>query len=149
MADDPIQQAKEELLARMPGHLRKLGEILRASVGNGDLSTLAAFLDEHGVEIPKGKLDAFRDVLIVGRIDLSDIAPAARKRLRSLTLATQNMEGMTSDYREALVAKQDLHCRDCKYFVTPPYDDGPNADKACVAFGTRGADEACVGFLWK
>lgn len=148
-ADEVAKAAREELLARAPEHIRQLGGILRESIAEDTLEPLTKFLEEHGIEVPEDKIDTFRDVLIVGRVDLADIAPDARERLRARTLLSQPLSAMTLDYRAAALSGQSLHCRDCKFFVTPPNDDGPHADKACVAFGTKGADEACFGFLWK
>ena len=149
-------KAREALLADAPEHIRRLGVVLRACVESDEISGLGTYLKEQGIEVDEKRLEEFRDVLIVGRIDLMDLAPAARERLRARTLLKQPPAAMTDEYRSAITAGKQLHCRECRYFVTPP-NDGPlgesfvikDGHKACVEFGTKGADEACFGFLSK
>ena len=75
--------------------------------------------------------------------------PEARSRLRLLTLDNDDMEKATTDYRDGSLSGADLRCRDCCWFVTAPNDDdGDDHDKSCVELGTKGADKACVGFMW-
>lgn len=82
-------------------------------------------------------------------IDLKDLEPDARARLRARTLAGDDASRMTDDYRAGLERGADLRCRDCRWFVQAP-NDGDSADvdqtKSCVALGTKGADAACFGF---
>lgn len=56
---------------------------------------------------------------------------------------------MTDDYRLSRARGEDLRCRECVHFITAPNDCDPhdaNASKSCVELGTKGADQACVGF---
>lgn len=82
-------------------------------------------------------------------IDLKDLEPDARARLRARTLASDDASQMTDDYRAGLERRSDLRCRDCQWFVQAPNDgDLTNVDqsKSCVELGTKGADVACFGF---
>ncbi len=82
-------------------------------------------------------------------IDLKDLEPEARARLRAHTLASEDASCMTDDYRAGLERGRDLRCRDCRWFVKAPTDcdlNDPNAMKSCVELGTKGADAACFGF---
>jgi len=140
-------KAREALLSTAPEHVRRLGGILRGCIESGKHDKLKTFLEEEGLDVDVTLMGEFRDVLIVGRIDLMDLVPAARERLRTRTLANQPQDSMTDEYRAAEAAGKKLHCRDCRYFVVPPRDGTDEADKACVEFGTKGIDKACFGFL--
>jgi len=141
-----LEQAKERVLAKAPEHLRELGPILRRSVERGSLVKFRRFLAKHEIEIPRAQQEAFRDYLIIHRIDLKDLEPAARQRLRARTLAAEDPRKMTADYRAAASRGDVPSCRDCRWFVTAPNDGEPGGEKSCVQRGTKGADQACIGF---
>lgn len=147
--EELLVRSREAVLAQAPEHLRELGPILRKSATNDDLSKFRRFLRDHDIQVARRHLPAFRDILIVNRIDLKDIEPAARERLRARTLATEDPRRMSVDYRKAVVGGRVPQCRDCRWFVTPPKDDDPDSDKACTEFGTKGVDVACYGFTSK
>jgi hypothetical protein len=137
---------RQKYLEALPEHLRTLGDILRRTVAENDLAPLAKFLAEQEIEVAADKLEHFRDLLIVRRLDLKDLEPDARQRLRSRVVAIQDSTQMTADYVAAKTAGAVPRCRGCRYFVTPPNDGSVDGDKACVSFGTRGGDEACYGY---
>ena len=143
-----LEAARQRILQEAPEHIQELGPILRRSVESDDLSEFCAFLQEQGMAagIPLEQLGAFRDLLIVQRIDLKDLEPDARVRLRHRTLAQEDSHLMTEDYHSAVKGGQIPHCRDCRWFVTAPKDGEDNGDKSCVQMGTKGADQACIGF---
>ena len=142
---EKLKERNEEALARAPQLVRTLGPILRKSATTGKVSALRRFCRRHGFEVPRGRFGLFRDSLIVQRIDMKDLEPAARERLRRHVLAGEDKLKATPDY----LAARDPRCRDCRYFVTAPRDGDPadpNSTKSCVQMGTKGADAACVGF---
>jgi len=141
-----IVAQRKQYLESLPGHLKELGDILRKSVTDGDLEPLAQFLAKHEIDVPRDKLEQFRDLLIVRRLDLKDLEPDARRRLRSRVVADQDEAQMTPDYLAAKRAGITPRCRGCRYFTIPPNDGSPNGDKACVSLGTKGVDEACFGY---
>lgn len=147
-----LKDFRRKTLAEAPEHIRRLGKILRRSVESGSLLSLKRFLDRHLDEVPR-PLEAFRDYLIINRIDLKDLEPEARHRLRKRTLATQDRTLATTDYRQAAVQArkrgEQVYCRDCRWFVTAPRDGNERAELSCVQLGTKGADVACVGFTAK
>lgn len=128
-----------------PDYLKELGDVLRRSVDH-DLVELTAFLSKHEIQVAVELLPEFRDVLIVKRIDLKDLEPAARARLRTRLLQTDDPSHMTPDYVAATQAGEVPRCRSCRWFVTAPGDATAGADKPCTSFGTKGADQACFGF---
>ena len=143
-----LEDAKTRILGMAAPHLQALGKILRRSVEHETLAAFKRFLLKH--QLWNGgiarNLALFRDFLILSRIDLKDLEPAARARLRTYTLRAQDADKMTPDYRAGYLARADMRCRDCKYFVTAPHDQEPNGDKSCVELGTKGADRACYGY---
>lgn len=141
-----IKESYKRLEAAAPAHIRQLGKILRRSVAKDTLVKLRRFLKKHGIHIMKRDLEHFRDHLIINRVDLKDLEPAARARLRARTLAKEDSRNMSVDYRRAAASGRLPNCRDCRWFVTAPNDGGEGSDKACVEFGTKGADTACLGF---
>lgn len=159
MADDEIvkfqeqmKQWREQMLASLPAHLRVLGRILRRSIKYNSLLGLRRFLRKHRIDVPMSEsgLRTFRDLLIIQRIDLKDLEPQARARLRLRTLRDQDLGEATNEYRTGRAAGLDLRCRDCRYFVEAPNDgDGDDHDKSCVELGVKGVDLACAGFTTK
>lgn len=147
--EELLVRSREAVLAQAPEHLRELGPILRKSAANDSLSTFRRFLRDHDIQIARRHLPAFRDFLIVNRIDLKDIEPAARERLRARTLAAEDPRKMSVDYRSAVVSGRVPQCRDCRWFVSAPQDGDPDGDKPCTQFGTKGVDVACYGFTSK
>lgn len=146
--ESEIAQAKEQLLEQAPEHILELGEILRQSIETNELDQFRSFLKKHNVDIAGGQreLETFRDLLIVRRIDTKDLEPEARARLRSRTLGSEDQRMISADYKAVANTGVIPHCRDCRWFVTPPEDGEKDADKSCVALGTKGADQACYGF---
>lgn len=141
-----IKEERQRLEAQTPAHIRQLGKILRRSIAKDTTVKFRRFLKKHGIHIPRRDLEHFRDHLIVNRVDLKDLEPAARERLRARTLAKEDPKNMSVDYRREIAGGQLPHCRDCRWFVVAPNDGEPAGDKACVEFGTKGADTACYGF---
>lgn len=143
-----VQDWNESMLAKAPEHLRTLGVLLRKSLITGSLSGLKRFLLKHRLWHPRMQqhLAVLRDYLIIQRIDLKDLEPDARTRLRNLTLKDQDRSRMTHDFKVGLIRGDDMRCRNCRFFVTPPRDGLENADKSCVELGTKGADKACYGY---
>lgn len=146
MSDVARLAAQQQYLSRLPEDLQGLGVIIRGTLATDDLGPLQEFLEQHEIDIPRTQLAFFRDVLILQRMDLSDVAPAARERLRVHVLVTQDPTQKTTDYRRYEAQGTIPLCRSCKYFTKPPNDGSPDGDKACVNFGTRGADAACFGY---
>lgn len=143
-----IEAAKKRIIDESPEHIARLGEILRRSVETGDLAEFLAFLQEHEATdgIGPDNVEELRDLLITQRIDLKDLEPDARARLRYKMLAGEDSRCMTEDYYSAAKSGDIPRCRDCKWFVTAPNDGEKDGDKSCVQMGTKGADLACLGF---
>jgi len=144
-----VAEAKKILDLQTPEHIKTLGKILRRSVEDGSLVELQAFLEENEVVIPPAELKAFRDHLIIHRVDLKDLEPAARERLFLRAHLREDSRNMTQDYREAGYRGKQLRCRDCRWFISAPMDGDNNGEKSCVELGTKGADLACYGFTKK
>ena len=136
-------QAAKRCFEGSPPHLVRLGKLLRRSVEKDTTVKLRRFLTEQNIHVKRKDLPIFRDLLIVGRVDLKDLEPEARKRLRARTLLGEDPEMMTADYKDAMSSDDLPTCRDCEWFVKAP--DGE--EKSCVEFGTKGADMACFGFV--
>src|SRR5689334_3240189 len=102
--------AREQQWEETPEHIKQLGDVLRRSVDR-DVDELAAFLKSHDIEVDRDKLETFRDTLIVQRVDLKDIEPAARERLRARLLAGDDPRMMTADFREAAASGELPRCR--------------------------------------
>lgn len=132
-------------LAQAPVHVRRLGKILRRSVQTGRLDGFRRYLYRHRFDVAPEKIAWLRDYLIVRRIDLKDLEPAARARLRKRTLVDDDVSMMTDDYRAA--GGSPLFCRGCRWFVTAPNDETEQGAKSCVELGTKGADTACYGYV--
>lgn len=130
----------------VPEHLILLGEIVRETVSTGNLNPLAKFLEKHEIAVSPENLLQFRDLIIVRRLDLRDLADAARMRLRSRLLANEDTSLMSKDYAAYLEVGAVPRCRDCRWFVTAPNDGTPTGDKSCVGMGAKGSDVACIGF---
>lgn len=144
-----IQEAVERVNSQTPEHLKLLGKILRRSIETGNMAKLRRFLKEQDIEVPRKELESFRDHLIIHRIDLKDLEPAARARLFARAHAKEDPRNMSPSYRAAVAQGVIPSCRDCRWFVTAPNDGENNADKSCVELGTKGADIACYGFTDK
>ena len=144
-----IREAQQVLEATAPIHIKRLGKIIRRSLAKNTLVKFKRFLKEHRAGISKQDLPAFMDYLIINRIDLKDLEPAARERLRARNLTNDDTRQMTKDYREATADGGIPHCRDCRWFVTAPMDGEDNSEKSCVEMGTKGVDTACFGFIEK
>ena len=139
------KQQLEDQLRLAPKEVRRVAAIIRG----GDLRQFRKFLRRQNIVIQNEDAAAFRDYLIIHRIDLKPMEPEARARLRLLTLKDQDADKATPDYRDGVLSGADLRCRDCSWFVTAPNDnDGDEHDKSCVQLGTKGTDKACVGFMW-
>lgn len=135
--------------ASLPSHIQKLCTIVRRSVVTGRLGALDRWCKRQGLAIGRRQLGPFRDFLITRLLDLQELEPDARARLRQQNLVGQDARQMSEDYRRGLERGEDLRCRDCRYFVAAPDDGDPNdtsCDKSCVALGTKGADRACLGY---
>lgn len=143
-----IEQARKQMLDEAPEHLLELGNILRRSVETESLEEFRSYLQDQSIEFAGGEreLHRFRDLLITQRVDLKDLEPDARERLRVHTLASEDPSAMSHDYRAVASTGTIPRCRDCRWFVTPPKDGEENAEKSCVEMGTKGADQACYGF---
>jgi hypothetical protein len=144
--EQQLKDASAKIQAQAPAHIRRLGKILRRSVKKDTLVKLRRFLKEQNIRIARRDLEAFRDHLIIHRIDLKDLEPAARARIFDRAHAKEDPRRMSPDYMTAANRGRIPNCRDCRWFVTAPKDDGDNAEKSCVEMGTKGADTACYGF---
>jgi hypothetical protein len=141
-----LRKMREKVLADAPAHIRQLGRILRRSVETDSLVKFRHFLREHDLKVARKDLPAVRDYLIINRIDLKDLEPAARERLRARMLIKEDPRLMSEDYRNVAQRGEVPSCRDCRWFVIPPEDGDQDGEKSCVAMGTKGADQACYGF---
>src|SRR5579871_4554718 len=147
--DQQVAEWREAALKQLPAHVRALGPILRRSVRTHRFVALERCCKRHGFTIERRRLPLFRDFLITQRLDLKDLEPDARARLRLHYLGSQDKSCMTADYRDAARAGDAPLCRDCCFFITPPNDadpSDPNATKSCVELRTKGSDVACFGF---
>lgn len=141
-----LKDAKARIEKQTPVHLRRLGKILRRSVEKNTLVKLRRFLRDHNIRVARKDLESFRDHLIIHRIDLKDLEPAARARIFARAHAREDPRRMSPDYSQAIEGGSIPNCRDCRWFVTAPNDGEDNSDKSCVEMGTKGADVACFGF---
>lgn len=133
------------LKVELPEHALELGDLIRRCLSMNDLSEFRDFMLKHEIEIPESSHEAFRDFLIVNRLDLKDLEPDARERLRALTLSNEDSACMTADYKAVVESGRTAYCRSCRWFMSSP-EDGDNAGKSCVQMGTKGADKACFGY---
>jgi hypothetical protein len=148
--EDDIEAAKERILESVPEDIANLGALIRESLVTGDLSEFKAVLEKREMPFDESRLEQLRDLIIVQRFDLKEFEPAARERLRARTLQEEDPSMMTADYGRAIRAGEVPHCRDCQWFVIAPKDGATEADnKSCVQLGTKGADQACIGFTLK
>ena len=131
-----------------PEQQEELWKVIRRSTETGSLVKLKRFLRDNHVDIASRDLMNFRDYLILKTIELKDLEPNARGRLRDRFLATENPNEMTADYRRATQTGSVPRCRDCKWFMTAP-SDSDDEELPCVALGTKGADLACLGFTFQ
>jgi len=144
--NDPDVQSKmdglhQQMLAGSPKRVRQLGKILRAR----SVTRMRLFLLRYGLggKIKKHELPLFMDWLITKRIDLKDMEPEARKRLRVHTLENQPEGEKTEDYTVFIESSgKPLTCKHCSWFVVAP----PDEEKSCVEMGTKGIDTPCYGF---
>jgi hypothetical protein len=143
-----IKDASAALQQEAPEHVKELGDIIRKSVANKSLVKFKRFLRKHEIDIGTRDLEAFRDHLIIHRIDLKDLEPEARARIFLMAHAKEDSSKMTEDYRAEIRINSHPSCRDCRWFVTAPNDSDDNAEKSCVEMGTKGADRACYGFTY-
>ena len=135
----------EDQLKLAPKAIRRVARVIR----RGNLKKFRRFLRQSNINIPNNQADSFRDYLITQRIDLKDMEPMARARLRMLTIKQDDDQLATGDYLAATSAGVDLRCVDCSWFAMAPNDgDGENAEKTCIQLGAKGVDEACIGFEW-
>jgi hypothetical protein len=143
-----IKTATEALQQEAPEHIKTLGNIIRKSVATGSTVKLKRFLSEHEIDVAPRHLEAFRDHLIIHRIDLKDLEPEARARIFLRAHACENPSNMTEDFRKEIQVNNHPKCRNCRWFVTAPKDGDDNSEKSCVEMGTKGADRACYGFTY-
>lgn len=141
-----LESATEALQQEAPEHVVKLGAIIRKSVANGSLVKFKRFLGELDIYIPGRDLEAFRDHLIIHRIDLKDLEPVARARIFSRAHSKEDPSNMTSDFRQEMDKGVAPKCRNCRWFIIAPNDSDCNGTKSCVEMGTKGTDIACYGF---
>lgn len=149
--EELLHRSREALVQRAPEHIQRLGGILRKCARNLDsISILRRFLRENEIEISRKHLPMFRDHLIVNRIDLQDLEPAARERLRANMLVNEDPRRMSVDYRRAVTASKTVPtCMGCRWFLTAPDDgDGENPQKSCAEIGSQVTDAACFGFTF-
>jgi len=144
-----IQKAKDRILDSVSEDIANLGALIKESLATGDLSEFQGFLAKQEMHFAGSKLEYLRDLIIVQRFDLKEFEPEARLRLRQRTLLAEDPAMMTPDYKAAVEKDGIPHCRDCRWFVTGPTDMGALDDKSCVELGTKGADQACIGFTFK
>jgi hypothetical protein len=140
---------RHSLLAQQPAHLRELAAIVRRAVIPRNLRKLERWCNKHDLPIERSVMPLFRDFLILRLLELKDLEPAARARLRQHWLAQQDPADATNDYLASVRAGEALRCGDCRFFVRPPDDENdadPDSTKSCVGLGTKGADVACFGF---
>ena len=140
---------RTEAVQKLPTRGRTLAAIVRRPVDPQGLRKLERWCRKHDIHIEHRWLPRFRDYLITQLIELKDLEPEARARLREHWLANQDARLMTEDYADGFLSGSDMRCRDCRWFVRAPKDgeagDG-DQDKSCVSLGTKGADIACYGF---
>jgi hypothetical protein len=154
LADENDKLLKARFAEQLQKQLKTAPEIVQAAaevIRENNLESFKDFLHRNLIPVPDEHAAAFRDFIITQRIDLKDLEPAARARLRQTTLETNSddLKDATSDYLCGKSGGIDLRCRHCEWFVKAPNDgDGDNHDKTCVALGTKGTDEACPGFVW-
>jgi len=145
---------QREFGEQLEEQLRAAPELVRAAaavIRENDLESFKDFLHRNMVAVPDEHAAAFRDYIITRRIDLKDLEPEARVRLRQTTLEANpdDLKDATGDYLAGKAGGVDLRCRLCGWFVKAPNDgEGDSQDKSCVALGTKGADAACPGFIW-
>jgi hypothetical protein len=147
--EQQIASWRQSALAALPPHLRQLSPILRRAVRTGRVRKLARWCQKLGLSIPKRTLPLFRDYLITKMLDLKDLEPGARARLRRHRLRQLHDARPTPDYRLGVEKGEDLRCRDCRWFVCAPRDgdrSDPGDDQPCAALGAKGIDAACPGF---
>jgi hypothetical protein len=144
-----IAEWREHMRRKLPPHVSKLRHILRRSVHTHRFSALERWCQKHGPRIHPSRLPLLRDFLVTQFLDLKDLEPGARARLRLYKLGQQDKRQMTNDYLTGIRSGQALQCRDCRWFVKAPNDgdlNDPHHDKSCVELGTKGVDVACFGF---
>ena len=147
--DQQIALWQKAALSALPPRLRRLSPLLRRAAKTGRVRKLARWCQRQGLAIPKRSLPLFRDFLITRMLDLRDLEPAARARLRRHHLHQLVDAHATADYRDGVEKGEDLRCRDCRWFVCAPHDgdaSDPSSDQPCAALGAKGADAACPGF---
>ncbi len=144
--EEMLEASRRQYFETLPEHMQRVGEIIRQSLVDGNMDALAQFLMDHKVPVAVERLKQFRDYLILKRLDLKDLEPGARERLRARQLATEDPANVSADYFTAKRYGELPMCRDCRYFVKPPNDGSPDGDKPCISFGTKGSDVACYGF---
>jgi hypothetical protein len=144
-----LDAAKAEILESVPEHVIALGGIIRKGIETGTIDSFRAFLEEHSISFEEDWLYDLRDLIIIQRFDLMELEPEARERLRHRTLAQDSSVAPSSDYLEACNTGSVPHCRDCRWFVKAPSDGDDKSELSCVQMGTKGADQACVGFKFK
>lgn len=140
----------EQLMAELPEEVRRLGNVIRMSLKFGTTRSLERYLRKLGFQVDRNRVEQLRDVLILNRSDLLELAPAARQRLRVVYLRDQPGGAMTEDFAMALhlasgIPERGPRCGQCQHFGHAPADEGPEA-KPCIALGARGTDLACFGF---
>jgi hypothetical protein len=149
---DPELQSKLDAIRNgltmgSPARYRKLEKVLRSR----SVRKFREFIIKHKMagKISKELTPLFMDYLVTKHVNLQDMEPEARARLRGVMVESQVDEEMTDDYREHVEqSKSPCTCKDCRYFMEAPEDEGDDA-KHCVAMGAKGIDEACYGFTKK
>jgi hypothetical protein len=139
-----LEAIKSQLLVSASKNIQILGKILR----RGSLFFFKQFLKKHKLlhQIPQNTVPLFMDYLIVNRIDLKDMWPESRSRLREATLENQPDTEKTEDYLKYIDDSDDPPtCKHCVWFVDAPEGE----EKSCVSMGTKGCDFPCYGFTLK
>lgn len=145
-----VRAKHDKLLAELPEPVRRLGNTIRLGLKFGTTKSLLRALHNLGFhEVTKHNVERFRDILILHRHDLFDLAAAARARLRVVYLRNQPGGAMTEDFALAMHLGEGIppRCSACQYFGHAPADEGPEA-KPCIGMGAKESDQACFGFTF-
>lgn len=146
--DEKISKSAETRLLMTPEQEEALWKVIRRSTETGSLVKLKRFLRDSKIDIAAKDLMSFRDYLIIRTIELKDLEPDARARLRDRLLAIEDPREMTDDYRRATCSGAVPRCRDCRWFMAAPQDSDDDGEKSCVEMGTKGTDQACLGYTF-
>lgn len=143
--DKKLKSIHEEIYKVTREDLHKLGKILRKR----SVFFFKRFLKKHKIKMPAEHIPLFMDYLITKRIDLKDMEPAARVRLREYMLKNQPKDLKTRDYllyvESELAPSDPVTCKSCRWFIVAP----PGEHDTCVELGTKGSDRPCYGYVKK